>query len=746
MEKVRMQLANSGFTSDQIAEIEAGAQAGLDVSVYADKELLAVQMRQLRLGLQEGLDVSVYSDRAYDWFQMEEIRKGLEDGIRVELYACPKLPYDKMQQLRLALCDGIDLSPFQHLEAGILKQLRLALLHHVRIISYITEGYDMEQLEAIREALEKKVNITPYLDKNLRGICIREICLGLEHELDVSVYANPCYYWQQMRELRYGMEHMVDVEKYKNPYYSYEQMREIRLGLEAGLDVSYFDSLMYTAADMKQRRLELQEHPGLAVCGEAVQLAESDGPETVRITLAEENTAAYVDFCGETKENLRIEILKALYGKGITYGIRYDVIDRMQEGGESLVHVLVASGFLPEDGKDGYYEYFFRRHVARTPKMLEGGSVDYRSVEWFELVKKGQKLAYYHSATNGKNGMTVTGQEIPARKGREQCILTGSGFHRLEDGKTYLANLDGIISLTENYVGTDMPLEIQMNVTDLLTMEEVTLATGDVHFEGNVFVKGNVGSGARISATGDVLVGGFVEAASITAGGSIMIRQGMNASGEGEICASGDVNGYFFEAVKIRAGGNIHGDYFLNCDLHAQGKVNATGRKGSLVGGSTCAEKGLRAKNLGNQAGLATYVRLGMSERLCRQEQEWNEAIRNVTTELDTLNHVHDEFMNKYPPHVRNAMEMFMKVQTAVYTKEQELDEYRKKKQSLEEEKRKAAFVCAIVDDRLYEGVTFEIERVRWISQRREGALIKKIENQIVVYSNRKAEETVRRR
>lgn len=738
MEKIRTQLAEKGFTFDQIAEIEAGVLAGIDISLYADRELLAIQMRQIRLGLQEGLDVSVYADKAYDWFQMEEIRKGLEEHVQIDLYAFPELPYDTMQQIRLGLRDGIDLSLFRRLGAGILKQLRLALLHHVKLVPYINEGYDTEQLEAIREALEKNVDIVPYLDKRFRGVCIREICLGLEHGLNVSVYVDPRYYWQQMREIRYGLEHMVDVAQYKNPYYSYEQMREIRLGLEEGLDVSYFSSLMYTAADMRRRRLDLREHPGLAVCGAAEQPAESGGPEPVRITLAEENTAAYAEWFGGTEENPRVEILKALHSRGITYGIRYDAIDRMAAGEGTHGRVLVASGSMPEDGKDGYYEYFFRTHVARTPKTMEDGNVDYRNVEWFEEIKKGQKLACYHGATAGKNGIAVTGKEIPARKGKEQCILTGSGFHRLEDGRTYIADLDGIVSIEEDYAGTDTVMKIQMNVTDLLTVEEVTLATGDVHFDGNVYVKRNVGSGAGIYATGDVLVGGFVEAAHIETGRDIMIRQGMNGFGGGEIHAARDVNGYFFEAVKIDAGGSIHGDYFLNCELTAQGRIDVMGKKGSLAGGRGCAEQGLRANRLGNQAGLETYVRLGESDRLRRRELEIDQAVRGIEAELEILTRAHEEFIRKYQPQVCSTMELFQKIQSAICTKEQELEGWMQKRRCLEDEKQKAAFVSAVVETMLYENVTFEIERVRWTNTKRLGSVrIKKSENKIAVFSNR---------
>lgn len=333
--------------------------------------------------------------------------------------------------------------------------------------------------------------------------------------------------------------------------------------------------------------------------------------------------------------------------------------------------------------------------------------------------------------------MTVTGREIPARKGREQCILTGKGFRRLEDGRTYISDLDGIVSLREIYGGTDIPYQIEMNVTNLLTLDEVTLATGDVHFDGNVFVKGNVGSGANIDASGDILVGGFVEAAHIRSGGDIMIRQGMNGSGEGEIFASGDVNGYFFEAVKVHAEGSIHGEYFLNCQLHASGKIVAIGKKGSLAGGSACAEQGLMVNSLGNQIGLATYVRLGVSDRLCKQELLINDSIKSVTAELDTLTHAHNQFVRKYPPQIRNTMELFMKIQSAIYTKELELDTWSRKKETLEEEKRKTVAVSAIVNITLYEGVTFEIERIRWTSRRLGSVQIKKSENKIMVFSIR---------
>ena len=102
---------------------------------------------------------------------------------------------------------------------------------------------------------------------------------------------------------------------------------------------------------MEKRRLALQEHPGLAVSDRNEPV--SDGPETVRIVLAEENTAAYADLCGELTETARVEILQALHRKGITYGIRYDAIDRMVSGEGDRLHVLVARGVMPLASQSG---------------------------------------------------------------------------------------------------------------------------------------------------------------------------------------------------------------------------------------------------------------------------------------------------------------------------------------------------------------------------------------------------------
>ena len=72
-------------------------------------------------------------------------------------------------------------------------------------------------------------------------------------------------------------------------------------------------------------------------------------------------------------------------------------------------------------------------------------------------------------------------------------------------------------------------------VTSMFEIEEVNPSIGNINFAGDVVIKGNVGAGSVIKATGDVIIHGFVESAEITAGGDVEIGLGVNASNKGFI-------------------------------------------------------------------------------------------------------------------------------------------------------------------------------------------------------------------
>lgn len=711
-----------GFTHDQIREIKEGEGLGLDVSIYAKREFLAIQMLEIRRGLQAGVPVKLYARPEYDWFQMAEIRTGLEDDVDVSVYASPEISYERMREIRLGLMDGINLSSYKRMEAGYLRQLRKAILEKVNILDYIREGYDPEQLEEIRYALGKGLDIAPHLVLEFRGASIHEICLGLESGLDVSRYAKMEYSWRQMREIRLGMINRVDVSVYSDPYYFWEQMHEIRLGLEAGLDVSYYSSLMYTESDMKKRRLFLEEEEL-----EHMLNPQEDTSDNFKIFLSSDEMEAYLEVSGEVRPIDRKEIRRVLRRNAIVEGIDQDMIDKLVEGNYSLRPMLIAKGQAPEEGEDGRYEFFFQVLPDKTPLLLEDGSVDYQHTEWFEMVERGQKLAYYHSATDGKCGKTVTGKEVNAKRGKEQQMLSGKGFVVLDDQKTYLADVSGRVEIIEG----------RLEITRLLVVENVSLATGNIYFDGSVYVKGNVGSGVTIQATEDVLVEGFVESATIECQGSIVLKQGNNAKGNGYLKADKKVVGKFFEAVKVYAGEEISANYCLNCDLYSEGKIHISGRSGTIAGGISRALNGLIAYNVGNHVGLSTRIILGINEVILKRRKDIEAEIKETKRELTILTNAYEDMQKKFAPEVRNTMEFYLKIENAIYTKEKQQEDLMEEKVKMEELMDEYAHARATIDGMLYEGVMFEVNGLQWKSkQEMRKVTIRKSNNKITVYSH----------
>ena len=713
------------FDQDQQREIDAGIAMGLDISWYAKPEFMAIQMQQIRLGLADQLDVSIYARADFDCLQMEQIRKGLEAGIDCSRYAFPSISFDKMYQIRKGLVKGIDLSGYARLDAGVLRELRKAILSRVSIVEYIREGYTVDQLEEIRHALEKKLDINPYLHKEYRGASIRQIWKGLNLGLDPSVYAKLDYQWRQMREIRYGMEHHVDVSVYSNCLFSWKQMRELRLGLEAGLDVTPYRSLMYTEVDMERIRLQLENEGTESIIFGSLKAPDND---KIEVFVSGDEMEACIEIrCGQEENISSEEILTRLKKYGVTQGILTDTIDRIVAEKRYQETIIVAQGKPGQRGRDGWYEYFFQTKLDRSPTILPDGSADYRNIRWYELVEEGQKIAYYHQAELGAPGHTVTGKQVAPRKGEEKNVLRGKGFHLLPDGKTYTAAFSGKIELTEGD---------KIEISKLCVMESVSLSTGNVDFEGCVYVKGNVGSGAVIQATEDVIVNGFVEAAVIRCGGEILLRQGANGSGGGLIRADKKVTGKFFEAIQVVSGGDISANYCLNCNLYAKGSILIQGREGMLAGGQAQAVREIRATNVGNRAVIKTVIRLGMDESLLQEKRSAEKEIAEVNEELVILGNAYLDFQKKYPPEVRNAMSMYLKIENAIYTKELQLSGLYKRLKKSEEILEQMPEPKAVIRGSLHEGTEISIGSCRMSAFNVRDVTVKCISGKIVVCSN----------
>ncbi len=735
------------YSVDQLKEIELGKQQGLDTSVYENPAFLAMQMQEIRLGLSKGLNVSIYADPEFDWLQMGELRSALEIGLDAKKFADKSIPHDIMREERKSLEQGVDLSDYKGgrrgRSAAIMRQLRKARREGVELLHFVEEGYDWEQLEQIRICLQKNIDIEPYLSLDYRGSAIDEIRQGLEDQIDVTVYTNVEYNWKQMHEIRLGLVSRVDVSKYSDKLYSSQQMREIRLGLEAGLNVDDYRLMRFSATDMRKKRLELLEiiesaqKMGEAALSEIEGLLKQqdyieEGIDPIMLIVSPDCMEAYVKIREDVEEVTEQEILKIVWEGNIRKGIDRAAMREAENGnrGEDG-KIVVARGEMPVNGVDGWYEYFFRTDLDGKPKILENGSVDYNNIEWFDTIKMGDRAALYHPATKGKDGFNVLGEVLPARNGKEQPVLKGKGFILSEDKLEYTSAVDGLVVLKN-----DSFLEI----SDVLEVDEVNNTTGFVVFKGNVHVKGDVGVGGVISCGGDVIIDGFVEGGNITAEGDVLLRRGMNGGGRGVIRAGRNVTGKFFENANVYAGDTITIDYSTNSELFAENMLEVVKRKGAIIGGKVTALKGMKLFNVGNTMGTKTIITAGIPKKAEQEGKEIREKIYVAKQQLKTLRNAESDFHNKFPMNLLATMEVFKKIEDAIYTKELDIEKGNKELEEFQERIKEFNLAKIVVKGDLHEGVDIVISGKTWISSGMSDVVMKLVNDEqgqhIIAYSD----------
>ena len=119
-------------------------------------------------------------------------------------------------------------------------------------------GFNVYQLEQIRQGLNEGLDVNVYMDAKWSWIDMEEIRKGLKQGIDMSRYREQGYSTGQKREIRKGIARGLDVSQYDKKNYLSEQMRQIRFGLMDNLPVMFYKDPAYNAAQMEEIRKGLK--------------------------------------------------------------------------------------------------------------------------------------------------------------------------------------------------------------------------------------------------------------------------------------------------------------------------------------------------------------------------------------------------------------------------------------------------------------------------------------------------------
>lgn len=319
------------------------------------------------------------------------------------------------------------------------------------------------------------------------------------------------------------------------------------------------------------------------------------------------------------------DIYNELERYNITYGISSKVVKAYTMGQQFCRDIPIAKGTPVVQGKDAQIIYQFETAPTAKPKLLEDGSVDFHELNLFTSVKQGDLLAELIPEVQGQEGKDVFGNPVPPVRVKPGVLKHGRNIRMSEDKTKIYSEVDG-----------DVKLEIDtVFVSNTYTVPaDVDTSTGDIHYNGNVFVTGNVRSGFTIEATGDIEVNGVVEGAKLISGGNIVLKRGVQGMSKGYLEAKNDIVTKFIESANVKAGGTINTGSSLHSDLTAGDKVIVSGKKGFLIGGTISAGKRIEASVFGNKMNTVTTLKVGVEPEVMDRYKELTTLIKEHQDEL----------------------------------------------------------------------------------------------------------------
>ncbi len=225
----------------------------------------------------------------------------------------------------------------------------------------------------------------------------------------------------------------------------------------------------------------------------------------------------------------------------------------------------------------------------------------------------------------GEPGLDVLGRAVPApppaaasggpstEAGARAAAAAGAAVPLHDATVREEALPDGSTLLVAAVSGELLVESGRVAVRDRLALDsDVGPLTGNVVFPGPVRVQGSVLAGFSLTAGGDALVGGSVEAALVSSDGRIALSGGVKGARRGTLRARKTIEASFAEQSLLLAVEDIRiKSSVVLCNAKTNGRFLVSDPKGAIVGGLTRARKGVEAAQIGSERGVKTEISFG---------------------------------------------------------------------------------------------------------------------------------------
>ncbi|MDE6313167.1 MAG: FapA family protein [Lachnospiraceae bacterium] len=427
--------------------------------------------------------------------------------------------------------------------------------------------------------------------------------------------------------------------------------------------------------------------------------------EILAVTISEDKMTVKGRFYPPSTEGRMLdkrEIISDMAMAGIKAGVDEAVIEEFLANRKYCTDYILAKGFQPVQGKDAVITYHFNTEINLRPTVHEDGTVDYHELNNIARVNEGQVIATLTKADPGHAGLNVCGEVIRPREVKKLHLSPGKNMVLSEDRLQLISQVNGHASLVGDMVF----------VSNIYEVQDVDASTGDITYDGNVLVKGNVRSGYAVNAKGNIEVNGVVEGAVLKAEGDVLLKRGIQGMGKAKIECAGNLIAKFIENAQISAGGFIQTESIMHSHVMAKEEIQVSGKKGFITGGTVRSSKMIAAKNLGSPMGTDTILEVGVDPILKEKYQTMQMEIKESEKVLATTKPVFTAFIKKLSSGEKFSKEQAAKVQElqkTITANEQRISNNVKEMEGIEDILQAETNACIKAQGNVYTGVKIVI-------------------------------------
>ena len=290
----------------------------------------------------------------------------------------------------------------------------------------------------------------------------------------------------------------------------------------------------------------------------------------------------------------------------ITYGLLepeiHDLLKAYHDSRDPVdLSVVIVKGKPVIQGENGRIEIL----VENTPVVTfdEDGRADYRNIEKYRTVEKGQLLAKIYPPVEGTPGINIFGEEVSPRPVYPVEVRPGPNVVQTSGTVECYARIHGIFIYNAKLLDVSAVLEIPGNVG---------LESGNVHYDGSVNIQGSIERGSKVIVDGDVTVGSAVESGSVHTGGSLTVRKGINTRQEDTVLVGGNLKATYVDNSILTVDGIVTVEKSIVASrIYCHSELVMTSRGSAITGGEIVCYGDITVDSIGNRTETPTKITVG---------------------------------------------------------------------------------------------------------------------------------------